>query len=106
MTWWVILAIAVGVSGQRLIGMFQAGPLLARRPGLARLGDILPVAVIAGVIAQLCFTSASSDWGVVIDARAVGLVVAAVAVWRRAPLIVVVVLAAAATAATRTLIGS
>ena len=101
MSWWVILALAVGVSGQRLAGMFWAGPFLARRPALARLGDLLPMAVIAGVIAQLCFASSSTSSGLTIDARAVGLAVAALAVWRRAPLIVVVVTAAAATALTR-----
>ncbi len=101
MSWWVILALAAGVSGQRLAGMFWAGPFLTRRPALARLGDLLPMAVIAGVIAQLCFASSSTSTGLTVDARAVGLAVAGVAVWRRAPLIVVVVAAAAATALVR-----
>lgn len=92
---------ALGVSGQRLLGMFWAGPFLARRPSLAHLGRLLPIAVIAGVIAQLCFASSATSTGLTIDARAVGLAVAAVAVWRRAPLTVVVVLAAASTALTR-----
>ncbi len=101
MSWWVILALAAGVSGQRLAGMFWAGPFLTRRPALARLGGLLPMAVIAGVIAQLCFASSSTSTGLTVDARAVGLAVAAVAVWRRAPLIVVVLAAAAATALAR-----
>lgn len=89
---------AVGVSGQRLLGMFWAGPFLARRPTLSRLGDLLPAAVIAGVIAQLTFVS---DARLTLDARVVGLLVAAVLVWRRAPLTVVVITAAAATALVR-----
>lgn len=100
MSWWAIVAMAVGVSGQRLLGMFWAGPFLARRPTLSRLGDLLPAAVIAGVIAQLTFVS---DARLTLDARAVGLLVAAVMVWRRAPLTVVVLAAAAATALVRLL---
>ncbi len=102
MTWWAIVAMAAGVSGQRLLGMFWAGPHLARRPRLARLADLLPAAVIAGVVAQLTFVS---DARLTVDARAVGLLVAVVMVWRRAPLIVVVVTSAAVTALVR-LIGS
>lgn len=98
MSWWAIAAMAVGVSGQRLLGMFWAGPFLARRPTLSRLGDLLPAAVIAGVIAQLTFVS---DARLTLDARVVGLLVAAVLVWRRAPLTVVVITAAAATALVR-----
>lgn len=98
MSWWSIVALAVGVSGQRLIGMFWAGPFLAHRPVLARLADLLPAAVIAGVIAQLSLTR---DGSLVIDARVVGLGVACLLVWRRAPLTLVVIAAALATAATR-----
>ena len=93
-----VVAMAVGVSGQRLIGMFWAGPFLSGRPGLARLADLLPAAVIAGVIAQLTFVT---DARLVVDARAVGLIIAAVLVWRRAPLAVVVVAAAIVVAGIR-----
>ena len=98
MSWWAITALALGVSGQRLIGMFWAGPVLARRPFLTRLSDLLPAAVIAGVIVQLTFTS---DARLTIDARTVGLIAACLMVWRRAPLYLVVLVAAAATALTR-----
>ena len=98
MSWWAIAALAVGVSSQRLIGMFWAGPVLAKRPFLSRLSDLLPAAVIAGVIVQLAFTS---DGALTLDARAVGLVVAGVTIWRRAPLYLVVLAAAAATALIR-----
>ncbi len=98
MSWWAIVAMSAGVAGQRLLGMFWAGPFLARRPVLGRLADLLPAAVIAGVIAQLTFVS---DARLTVDARTVGLAVAAVMVWRRAPLTVVVIAAASATALVR-----
>lgn len=98
MSWWAIVAMALGVSGQRLIGMFWAGPFLARRPILSRLADLLPAAVIAGVIAQLTFVSEAR---LMLDARTVGLLVAGLLVWLRAPLTLVVVAAAGATALVR-----
>jgi len=98
MSWIAIVVLAVGVAGQRLIGMFWAGPHLARQPILARLADLLPAAVIAGVIVQLTFMSESR---LTIDGRLVGLIVACLMVWRRAPLALVVVAAAAATALAR-----
>lgn len=100
MSWWVVAALSAGVAGQRLVGMFLAGPVLARRPVLSSLADLLPVAVIAGVIAQLALTTASRP---VLDARAVGLAVAALLVWRRAPLAVVVIGAAMSTGVVRAL---
>ncbi len=100
MTWTVIIALTIGVATQRLVGMFLAGPLLARRPVLARLADLLPAAVVAGVIVQLTVAEAGR---LVLDARAAGLAVAGLLVWRRAPLGVVVVAAAVVTAVIRAL---
>ena len=100
MNWAVIIALSIGVAAQRLIGMFLAGPLLARRPALARLADLLPAAVVAGVIVQLTVADAGR---LVVDARAAGLAVAGVLVWRRAPLAVVVIAAAVVTATVRAL---
>ncbi len=100
MSWAVIIALSIGVAAQRLIGMFLAGPLLARRPALARLADLLPAAVVAGVIVQLTVADAGR---LVVDARAAGLAVAGVLVWRRAPLAVVVIAAAVVTATVRAL---
>ncbi len=100
MSWTVIIALAVGVAAQRLIGMFLAGPLLARRPILARLADLLPAAVVAGVIVQLTVAEAGR---LVLDARAAGLAMAGLLVWRRAPLGVVVIAAALVTAVVRAL---
>ncbi|MFV0307029.1 MAG: AzlD domain-containing protein [Desertimonas sp.] len=98
MTWLVIGALAVGTWGQRLFGMFGLGTALARRPHLAALADLLPVAIVAAVIAQL---TVGDGRGVVLDDRLVGVGVAGVLVWRKAPLFGVVVAAAAVTALAR-----
>ncbi len=98
MSWLIILALSAGVAAQRLSGMFLAGPLLAQRSRLAVLADLLPAAVVAGVIVQLTFTIGDR---VVIDERAAGLAVAGFLVWRRAPLALVVAAAALVTAGLR-----
>lgn len=95
MTWAVIGALALGTWGQRLLGMFVARPIVTRRPALALLADLLPAAIVAAVIAQLTVARGKD---LIVDARLLGLAVAGVLVWRRAPLIVVVIAAAAATA--------
>ena len=95
-----IVALAVGAWGQRLAGAFLVGPLLSRRPVLARAASLIPAAVVTAVIVQL---SVARGQDLVIDARLAGVAVAGVLVWRRAPFIVVVVAAAATTAALRAL---
>ena len=93
-----IVALAVGAWGQRLAGAFLVGPLLSRRPVLARAASLIPAAVVTAVIVQLTIARGRD---LVIDARLAGVVVAGLLVWRRAPFIVVVVAAAATTAALR-----
>lgn len=100
MGWAAIVALAVGTWGQRQLGMFALGRVLTRRPGLAAFADLLPVAIVAAVIAQL---TVGQGRGVVLDDRLVGLTVAGVLVWRRAPLWLVVIAAAAVTALVRSL---
>lgn len=80
----------------------SAGPLLlgARRlpSGIQGIVDLLPAALLA----SLALVSTVGDGrSVVLDARVVGLVVAGIALWRRAPFVLVIVLASAATALTR-----
>jgi uncharacterized membrane protein len=79
-----------------------AGPLLLGGRSLptrvATVVDLLPAALLAA----LAIVSTVGDGrAVVIDARLTGLVVAGLALWRRAPFVVVIVLASAATALTR-----
>ena len=81
-----------------------AGPLVlgARRlpVRVQSLVDLLPAALLA----SLAIVSTVGDGrAVVFDARFVGLIVAGVALWRRAPFVVVIVVASAATAIVRAL---
>lgn len=80
----------------------SAGPILlgARQlPGsLQTVVDLLPAALLSA----LAMVSTMGDGrALVIDARLVGLVVAGVALWKRAPFVLVIVLASTATAITR-----
>jgi branched-subunit amino acid transport protein AzlD len=93
----VLIVMTVGTFALK-----SAGPLvLGARPLPVRvqtLIDLLPAALLAA----LAIVSTVGDGrAVVIDARLVGLVVAGLALWRRAPFVVVILLASAATALTR-----
>jgi hypothetical protein len=87
-----------GVFGLRLLGGFGLGGLLGTDERWTRLLTLLPLSIVSAVMAVQTFTTRQS---IVLDARAVGVGVAAVASWRRLPLGVVVVLAAATTALVR-----
>lgn len=81
-----------------------AGPLVlgARRlpARVQSLVDLLPAALLA----SLAIVSTVGDGNsIVVDARLVGLIVAGIALWRRAPFVVVIVVASAATAIIRAL---
>lgn len=93
-----MVVLAAGVWAQRMLGMFVGARVLSRQPALGRLATLIPAAVVTAVIVQLTIASGRS---LVIDARLVGMTVAAVLVWRRAPFVIVVVAAAAATALVR-----
>lgn len=97
----VIIALAIGAWGQRLAGAFLVGPLLERRPGLARAASLVPAAVVAAVIVQLTIGRGRD---LVIDERLAGLAVAGLLVWRKAPFLVVVLAAALTTAGLRALV--
>ena len=98
MTWGVIALLAIGVWSQRLVGMFAGGALLDRVPLFARLASLIPAAVVGAVIIQLTIANGRA---LTLDARSVGVAVAGVLVWRRAPVIVVVTAAAVVTALIR-----
>lgn len=98
MTTLAVVFLAVGTWGQRLLGMFVGGRLLERQPGLARLATLIPAAVVTAVVVQLTVADGRS---LILDARAAGMAVAALLVWRRAPFVVIVIAAAATTAAVR-----
>ena len=87
------------------IGTFalkSAGPLLLGERSLParvqQVVDLLPAALLA---ALAIVSTVGEGQEIVIDARLVGLFVAALALWRRAPFVVVILLASAATAVIR-----
>lgn len=100
MTVLAIVALTIGVWGQRLAGAFLVGPLLEQRPGFARAAGLIPAAVVMAVIVQLTVADGRT---LVVDARLAGVAVAGVLVWRRAPFLVVVLAAALVTATVRAL---
>lgn len=94
MMWAAILLTGVGCYLLKLSGLSVPARLL-EKPVVERVTDLLPVAMLAALIAVQVFTSGAA---LVIDARLAGLLAALVALLFRAPFIVVVV-AAALTAA-------
>jgi hypothetical protein len=99
---WVV----VGVLAASTMALKAAGPVLlgGRRvpERIAGILDLLAPVVLAALVAVQTF---AGEGELVLDARAVGLAVAAMAVLLRAPVIVVVVAAAAATALVRMVLG-
>jgi hypothetical protein len=93
----VVLFIA-GVFALRMVGGFALGGVLAANDRATRALLLMPLSIVAAVVAVQTFTTKTS---VVVDARAVGITLAAVLSWRRVPMGVVVVLAALTTALVR-----
>lgn len=95
--WWLVAG--VGLSA---VVLKASGPvLLGGRTRPHRVADTieyLPIAVLSALIASQTLVA---DRSIVPDARIAGILVAAVLVWRRAPLAAVVVASAAATAIAR-----
>jgi len=95
--WTAVIVACVGCYLFKLAGLSIPGDLLDR-PLLRRIAVLLPVALLAALVATGTFADGSD---LVLDARVVGLGAAIVALLLRAPFLVVVVVAAAATALTR-----
>ena len=96
-----IVALTIGVWGQRLIGAFAIGPSLDKRPKLAAAASLIPAAVVMAVVVQLTVANGRS---LIVDERLAGVLVAGVLVWRRAPFLLVVLSAAATTALLRAIL--
>ncbi|HEX3223007.1 MAG TPA: AzlD domain-containing protein [Nocardioides sp.] len=94
MTWLAILGAGVGCYLLKLAGL-SLPALVLERPLVERVADLIPVALLAALVAVQTFATGT---GLTIDARTAGLAVAVAALLLRAPFLVVVV-AAAATAA-------
>lgn len=94
MIWAAVLTAALGCYLLKLAGLSVPSSVLAR-PAVSRVADLIPVALLAALIAVQVL---GDDQRLVLDARAAGLAAAVVALVLRAPFLVVVV-AAALTAA-------
>jgi branched chain amino acid efflux pump len=96
-TWTAILAAAVGCYLLKLAGLSVPRRLL-ERPYVERVAALVPVALLAALIATGAFTSGRA---LVVDERAAGLAAAGVALALRAPFLVVVAAATLTTALLR-----
>jgi branched-subunit amino acid transport protein len=90
MMWTAIAVTAVGAYLLKLAGLSIPATVL-EHPLVHRIADLLPVALLAALVAVQVFGEQQS---LVLDARAAGLGAAVVALLLRAPFIVVVLIAA------------
>jgi hypothetical protein len=96
---WVLVACAAAY-GLKLLGYLVPDRLLDH-PAVVRVSALLPVALLAALVAVQ--TVGGPNGAVVVDARVAGVAVAVVALLLRAPFLVVITLAAATAAALRAL---
>ena len=98
--WLVVALVGVGT-----VAIKSAGPvLLGGRPLPPRVAgviDLLAPALFGALIAVQTFGDGQS---LTVDERVIGVAVAGLAIWRKAPLIVVVILAATATGIARAVV--
>lgn len=97
MTWTLVLALAAFAYACKALGLVLIGSRHLP-PALDRCLALVPAALIAALVVKDTFSTGTD---LVLDARAAGVGAAAVAAWRRAPLIVVIVVGAAVTAFVR-----
>ena len=101
MSWSLVIYLALGAYAFKVLGLIVIGdrPL----PGaVERCLALIPAAMIAALVVKDTF---SSGQHLGLDARAIGMIGATIAAWRKAPLIAIVVLGAALTAGVRALGG-
>ncbi len=97
MIWFAVLAGSLGCYLEKLLGYFLPRSVLENE-GVRRVAGLLPVALLAALVAVQTFAVGQT---LVIDARLAGLVAAIIALVLRAPFLVVVVVAAVTAAALR-----
>jgi branched-subunit amino acid transport protein len=99
MTWTLVILLTLGAYAFKVTGLvFLGGRSLP--PMFERCLALIPAAVVTALVMKDTFTTGQD---LVLDARALGIAVAGIAAWRKAPLIVVIVLGAAVTALVRQL---
>ena len=101
MTWGLVLALAAGAYGFKVLGLIVIGSRQLPLP-LERCLALIPAAVISAIVAK---DTMSVGQHLQVDARLAGVVVAIIAAWRKMPVIVVIVAGAATTALVRQITG-
>jgi branched-subunit amino acid transport protein len=97
MIWTAVIAASVGCYLLKLAGLSLPESVLDR-PDVQRVAALLPVALLAALVAVETF---AADDGLAVDLRLAGMAAAVVALVLRAPFLVVIVVAAATTAVLR-----
>lgn len=97
--WAAIIVTGIGAYLLKLAGLSIPASVL-ERPLVHRVADLMPVALLAALVAVQVFGSGSA---LTVDPRAAGLAAAVVALLLRAPFIVVVLVAALTAAILRLL---
>jgi len=97
MTWLAIIGAGLGCYLLKLAGVSLPARVL-EHPRVERVADLIPVALLAALVAVQVFASGTH---LSLDARAAGLAAAVVALLLRAPFLVVVFVAAATAALLR-----
>ena len=99
MTWTLIILLADGAYAFKVTGLIILGGR-SLPPVFERCLGLIPAAIITALVMKDTFTVGQD---LTLDARALGIAVAVIAAWKRAPLILVIVLGAAVTALVRQL---
>lgn len=97
MSWAFVFVLAGTAYLFKVLGLVVIGDRVLP-PALARCLGLIPAALLAAIVVKDTF---SSGQDLVLDARALGVGAAAVAAWRRVPLIGVIVIGAVVTAVAR-----
>ena len=95
--WLLVAALTLGNVGLKVVGPLSSGGRTPPAP-VSRVIALLTPALIPALVVAGTFARGSA---LVLDARAAGVAVGAVALWFRAPAAIALVLAAATTAALR-----
>ncbi|MEV0389773.1 AzlD domain-containing protein [Nonomuraea sp. NPDC050643] len=100
--WWAIAAVCAGCYALKLAGLAAPRRVL-EHPAVRRFAELVPVALLAALIAVQMFTE---QGGLRFDpARTAGLGAAVIALLLRAPFLIVLATAAAVTALVRIFLG-
>ena len=99
-TWLVVGLVGVGTIAIKAIGPV----LLGGRPLPERLSSVIELLAPALLGALVAVQTFGNGQALAVDERVFGVAVAAIAIWRKAPLLLVVILATVATALARALL--